>query len=99
MKHLLMTLLIAVLPFGVAAQTPTTGANGGAVVVMEGHPIEIVARGQELIFYILEDDAKSPTLTAGFSARAVIQDGGRFVAHRTEHVCRQACYSARHRRA
>jgi hypothetical protein len=80
MKGLSMMLLITVLPFSVAAQTSTRGANGGPVVVMEGHPIEFVAKGQEIIFYILEDDAKSPTLTAGATARAVIQDGGKITA-------------------
>jgi hypothetical protein len=62
---------------GVAAQSAGKGANGGEVVVMEGHPIEFVARGQEITFYVLEDDAKSPTPTKGFSGRAVIQDGGK----------------------
>ena len=46
-------------------------------MVTEGHPIEFVSKGQEIIFYILEDDGKSPTPTKGFSARAVIQDGGK----------------------
>jgi hypothetical protein len=49
-------------------------------VVMEGHPIEFVARGQEIAFYILEDDGKSPTPTKGFGGRAVVQDGGKTFA-------------------
>jgi hypothetical protein len=65
---------------GAAAQGVGKGANGGEVVVMEGHPIEFVARGQEITFYILEDDGKSPTPTKGFSGRAVIQDGGKTTA-------------------
>ena len=56
------------------------GANGGDVVVMEGHPIEFVSKGQEITFYILEDDGKSPTPTKGLSGRAVIQDGGKTTA-------------------
>ena len=47
---------------------------------MEGHPIEFVSKGQEITFYILEDDGKSPTPTKGFSGRAVIQDGGKTIA-------------------
>src|SRR6516162_3950722 len=80
MKRLCIALLVAVFPFGAAAQVSKKGANGGAVVVMEGHPIEFVAKGQEIAFYILEDDAKSPTPTAGATARAVIQDGGKITA-------------------
>src|SRR5262249_8717756 len=37
------------------AQTATKGANGGDVVVMEGHPIEFVSKGQEITFYILDE--------------------------------------------
>jgi len=31
--------------------------------------IELVSKDQEIIFYILEDDGKSPTPTKGFSGR------------------------------
>jgi hypothetical protein len=62
---------------GATAQGVGKGPNGGEVVVMEGHPIEFVARGQDITFYVLEDDGKSPTPTKGFSGRAVIQDGGK----------------------
>jgi hypothetical protein len=65
---------------GAAAQAVGKGANGGEVVVMEGHPIEFVIKGQEVTFYILEDDGKSPTPTTGFSGRAVIQDAGKTFA-------------------
>ena len=80
MKRLCIVLLVAALPFGATAQVSKKGANGGAVVVMEGHPIEFVARGQEITFYILEDDAKSPTPTAGAMGRAVIQEAGKITA-------------------
>ena len=67
---------------------------------MEGHPIEFVSKGQEITFYILEDDGKSPTPTKGFGGRAVIQDGGKtiavaLVAGRAQHVCRTASDAAR----
>src|SRR5262249_31290415 len=71
--------LIAAMAFGAAAQSPTKGDNGGDVVVMEGHPIEFVSRGQEIAFYILGED-KSPTPTRGAAGRAVIQDGGKTFA-------------------
>ena len=80
MKPLCIALLIAVFPFSAAAQVSKKGANGGAVVVMEGHPIEFVTKGQEITFYILADDAKSHTPTAGATGRAVIQDAGKITA-------------------
>jgi hypothetical protein len=71
---------MAVLTFNATAQAPKKGANGGDVVVMEGHPIEFVSKGQEITFYILGDDAKTPTPTAGAMGRAVIQDSGKTIA-------------------
>ncbi len=80
-KRLSVTLLgVGITTFGAVGQGTKKGDNGGEVVVMEGHPIEFVARGQQITFYILEDDAKSPTQTKGFSGRAVIQDGGKTTA-------------------
>jgi hypothetical protein len=79
-KRLSVALLCAAIAFGAAAQSGKKGDNGGEVVVMEGHPIEFVARGQEIAFYVLEDDGKSLTPTKGFSGRAVIQDGGKTIA-------------------
>ena len=79
MKKMSVAFFLAVLPLSAMAQT-TKGANGGDVVVMEGHPIEFVSRGQAITFYILEDDAKSPTSTTGATARAVIQDAGKITA-------------------
>ena len=52
------TALVPRLRFGAAAQGAKKGANGGDVVVMEGHPIEFVSKGQEITFYILDDDGK-----------------------------------------
>jgi len=75
-----VALALAVMASSAMAQTPNKGSNGGDVVVMEGHPIEFVTRGQEITFYILEDDGKSPTPTKGFTGRAVIQDGGKTFA-------------------
>jgi hypothetical protein len=79
-KRLSVALLCAGITSGAAAQSAKKGDNGGEVVVMEGHPIEFVTKGQEITFYVLEDDGKSPTPTQGFSGRAVIQDGGKTVA-------------------
>src|SRR3954470_13803307 len=79
-KRLSLALLLTVATLSAAAQVSNKGANGGDVVVMEGHPIEFVSKGMEITFYILEDDAKSPTPTKGFAGRAVIQDSGKTFA-------------------
>jgi hypothetical protein len=79
-KRLSVALLFSVIALGAAAQDPKKGANGGDVVVVEGHPIEFVSKGQEIIFYIREDDGQTPTQTKGTSGRAVVQDGGKTTA-------------------
>jgi hypothetical protein len=76
-RRLSVALILAGIAFVAAAQGVKKGDNGGDVVVMEGHPIEFVSRGEEITFFILEDDGKSPTPTKGFGGRAVIQDGGK----------------------
>jgi hypothetical protein len=79
-KRLSVALLFAVIASSATAQTEKKGEHGGDVVVMEGHPIEFVSKDQEITFYILEDDGKSPTPTKGFTGRAVIQDSGKTFA-------------------
>jgi hypothetical protein len=78
-RRAIVSLIFILAAFAAWAQT-TKGENGGDVVVMEGHPIEFVSKGQTIMFYVLEDDGKSPTPTKGFSGRAVIQDGGKTTA-------------------
>jgi hypothetical protein len=79
-KRVSVALLFAVIAWSATAQSPKKGDHGGDVVVMEGHPIEFVSKDQEITFYILEDDGKSPTPTRGFAGRAVIQDSGKTFA-------------------
>jgi len=79
-KRLSVVLLAAAIAHGAAAQAPKKGANGGDVVVIEGHPIEFVSKGQQIVFYILEDDGQTPTSTKGTTGRAVVQDGGKTAA-------------------
>jgi len=71
--------LLALMASSAGAQT-AKGANGGDVVVMENHPIEFVSKGQEITFYILDEDGQTPVMTAGLTGRAVIQDGGKTTA-------------------
>jgi hypothetical protein len=51
------------------------GANGGMVVTSQGHPIEFMVKGQDLVFYINDDDG-SPLSTKEMRGRATVQDGG-----------------------
>src|SRR5215475_2674029 len=78
--RLSIVIVCAGIAFGAAAEDAKKGPNGGEVVVMEGHPIEFVAKGREITFFIIEDDGKSPTPTTGYSGRAVIQDAGKTFA-------------------
>jgi hypothetical protein len=73
---LLMTILaIAVWPQLAAAQAKK-GANGGPIVTSQGHPIEFVRKGLDIIFYVGDDDG-SPLPTKDMKGRATIQDGGK----------------------
>jgi len=80
LKRFSIALVFAVVALGAMAQTGKKGANGGDVVVMENHPIEFVTKGQEIIFYILDEDGQSPVSTAGLTGRAVIQDAGKTIS-------------------
>jgi hypothetical protein len=79
-KRLFVSLLLAAIAHGAAAQGSKKGPNGGDVVVMENHPIEFVSKGQEITFYILDEDGQTPVMTAGSTGRAVIQDSGKTTA-------------------
>ena len=77
-KRLLFALLIGSFALGgiAYAQAPKKGANGGMVVVTEGHPIEFVSKDLDIVFYILDDDG-TPLSTKAMQGRAVVQDGGK----------------------
>ena len=81
------------------AQAPKKGANGGMVVVAEGHPIEFVTKDQDIVFYILDDDGTALS-SKTMQGRAVVQDGGKTddgaaLAVRAEQAGRQARGPAR----
>src|SRR5262249_15013058 len=80
LRSISAALLSALIASRAMAQSQQKGVTGGDVVVMGGHPIEFVSKGEEIAFHILEDDGKSPTSTKGFAGRAVIQDGGKTFA-------------------
>jgi len=72
-----MIALIAAMPDFAAAQTKM-GSNGGPVVKSQGHPIEFVRKGMDIVFYVGDDDG-SPLPTKDMKGRATIQDGGKTV--------------------
>jgi hypothetical protein len=76
-KHVLVSLLIAMTATAsIAHAQQKKGANGGMVVTSQGHPIEFLAKGQDLVFYINDDDG-SPLSTKAMRGRATVQDGGK----------------------
>jgi hypothetical protein len=77
LKHGLLVLLITMTAtIGLAEAQSKKGANGGMVVTSQGHPIEFVLKGQELVFYVSDDDG-SPLSTKDMRGRATVQDGGK----------------------
>ncbi len=76
-KYGLFALLIAMTATASIAQAqPKKGANGGMIVTSQGHPIEFVLKGQDLVFYVNDDDG-SPLSTKEMRGRATVQDGGK----------------------
>lgn len=71
-----MMAVIAAMPDLATAQTK--GSNGGPVVKSQGHPIEFVRKGTDIVFYVGDDDG-SPLPTKDMRGRATIQDGGKTV--------------------
>jgi hypothetical protein len=61
----------------VAAHELAKGPNGGPLVDVAGHHIEMIAKGTELVL-ILTDAADKPLPSAGTkAARAIVQDAGK----------------------
>jgi hypothetical protein len=77
LKYGLLALLVTMIaPADLAQAQSKRGANGGMIVTSHGHPIEFVLRGQEIVFYIGDDDG-SPLPTKDMKGRATVQDGGK----------------------
>jgi hypothetical protein len=76
LKQTALVWLVAATLLGSAAFAQTKGPNGGVVTKAEGHPIEFVNSGQEIVFYFSDDDG-TPMSMKGVEARAVVQDGGK----------------------
>jgi hypothetical protein len=75
-----LALLAAILTFAawpqLASAQAKKGPNGGPVVTSQGHPIEFIRKGSEIIFYVGDDDG-SPLPTKDMKGRATVQDGGK----------------------
>lgn len=71
-----MMVVIAAMPNLATAQTK--GSNGGHVVKSQGHPIEFVSKGTDIVFYVGDDDG-SPLSTKDMRGRATVQDGGKTI--------------------
>lgn len=75
-KYAFLALIAAITAMPDFAQAQTKkGSNGGPIVTSQGHPIEFVRKGMEIVFYVGDDDG-SPLPTKG---RATVQDGGKTV--------------------
>jgi hypothetical protein len=61
-----------------AALAQSKGSNGGMVASSQGHPIEFVRKGLEILFYLSDDDG-SPLPTKNIRGRVTIQDAGKTV--------------------
>ena len=63
----------------IAHAQSSSGPNGGTVVTSQGHPIELVLKGQEIVFYLHDDDG-SALPTKDMQGRATIQDAGKTIS-------------------
>ena len=78
-KHTL-TLAAFALSLGLAAQAlaheAEKGINGGALIDVEGHHIELVTAPDTLTFY-LSDENEAPIAASGSTMKAIVQDAGK----------------------
>lgn len=77
-KYIFLTMMAVITAMPDLATAQTKGSNGGPVVKSQGHPIEFVRRGTEIVFYVGDDDG-SPLPTKDMRGRATVQDGGKTV--------------------
>jgi hypothetical protein len=68
--------VVAIVPLAHAQLSK--GPNGGIVATSQGHPIELVLKGQEIVFYLRDDDG-SALASKDMLGRATIQEGGKTI--------------------
>jgi hypothetical protein len=77
MRRLLLSLILAAWSGAAFAHELAKGPNGGPLVDIAGHHVEMVAKGTDLVLF-LTDAADKPVAAAGTrNARAVVQDAGK----------------------
>ncbi|WP_207540398.1 hypothetical protein [Sabulicella rubraurantiaca] len=59
-----------------AQSARSRGPNGGLVVIVDGHPVELVASGTEVILFVSDEQGR-PSSTRQASGRLTIQAEGR----------------------
>ncbi|MEY9182761.1 hypothetical protein ABIG06_004345 [Bradyrhizobium sp. USDA 326] len=77
-KYILPAMMAAIAAMPDLAAAQTRGSSGGPVVKSQGHPIEFVSKGTDIVFYVGDDDG-SPLSTRDMRGRATIQDAGKTV--------------------
>ncbi|WP_245481524.1 hypothetical protein [Bradyrhizobium sp. LVM 105] len=77
-KYIFPAIFTAIAAMTQLAAAQTRGSNGGPVVKSQGHPIEFVRKGLDILFYVGDDDG-SPLSTKDMRGRATIQEGGKTV--------------------
>jgi hypothetical protein len=78
-KYIFLAMIVTLAAsVGPATAQTKTGNNGGPVVTSQGHAIEFVHKGEEMIFYIGDHDG-SPLPTKEMKGRATVQQGGKTV--------------------
>lgn len=76
--YIFLAMMAVILATPDVAAAQTKGSNGGPVVKSQGHPIEFVSKGTDIVFYVGDDDGSSLS-TKDMRGRATIQDGGKTV--------------------
>ncbi len=79
-SRLTASVLIAALGLALAgiarAHDAENGPNGGQIIEVKGHHLELTAKGDKLAIY-LSDEGHAPLSSKGASGRAVILDGSK----------------------
>jgi methionine-rich copper-binding protein CopC len=77
LRNALLALALSTLSSPALAHEVAKGPNGGPVVDVSGHHVEMVAKGTELVLF-LTDEADKPLTSAGAkNPRAIVQEGGK----------------------
>lgn len=73
--------VLAILGFAsmASAHEVSKGPNGGPIVDVAGHHIEMVAKGTEFVLYLTDADDKPLASAGAKAARAIVQDAGKTV--------------------